>query len=535
MSSQPGRAPRPALDLRGAVDLSALARLSAPPATRPRGTARWPRRRPRGDGWRPVIAVTEATFAREVMERSATVPVVIDFWATWCEPCKQLSPALERLAAEFGGRFLLATVDVDENQQLAQAFGIQSIPTVVAVLKGRLLPLFAGALPESQVRQYISELLRVAEANGVTGQVQVADPVEPVDDEPVEEPLPPLHQAAYDAIETGDYDSAIAAYEQALRESPADELARVGLAQVRLLRRTVDVDVDAARAAAAANPDDVEARSSSRTSTCSAATSRTPSSASSTPSAAPPGRTGSVPAATSSSCSTSSATTIPACRPRVSRWPMPSSPRGKDADLLRSVPPKAERARPLTQSDTLQGVARIFVVGAGVVGTAVGRAFVEAGHHVTLVDIAPDRVETLRTEGLDAVGRLDLRGEPSSYIVLTLPTPATSQGYDLRAIAAGAADVGRAIGEAWADRRLAGRHSTRREARTDLVPEPVDSHPVHTVVVRSTVPPGDDDPARRPHRRRGVRHGGGRRLRARREPGVPARREPGGRRRAGPG
>jgi UDPglucose 6-dehydrogenase len=135
-------------------------------------------------------------------------------------------------------------------------------------------------------------------------------------------------------------------------------------------------------------------------------------------------------------------------------------------------------------------VARIFVVGAGVVGTAVGRAFVEAGHHVTLVDIAPDRVETLLVEGLDAVGRLDLRGEPSSYVVLTLPTPATPQGYDLRAIAAGASDVGRAIGEAWAHGRLAGRHSTRREARSERVPEPVDSHPVHTVVVRSTVPPG---------------------------------------------
>jgi putative thioredoxin len=262
MSNQPGRAARPALDLRGAVDLSALARRSAPPAGAPSdgadgagaaGTT------PDGTG-APVVAVTEATFARDVMERSNSVPVVIDFWATWCEPCKQLSPALERLAAEFGGRFLLATVDVDENQQLAQAFGVQSIPTVVAVLKGRVLPLFAGALPESQVRQYLTEVLRVAEANGVTGRVQVADAGEQVEAEPVEEPLPPLHQAAYDAIEAGDYDAAIEAYEQALRESPADDLARVGLAQVRLLRRTADVDVEQARAAAAANPEDVDAQ-----------------------------------------------------------------------------------------------------------------------------------------------------------------------------------------------------------------------------------------------------------------------------------
>jgi putative thioredoxin len=267
MSNQPGRAPRPALDLRGAVDLSALARRSGPPATPTSegaiGADHATDASAPTDGaasGAPVVAVTEATFAREVMERSATVPVVIDFWATWCEPCKQLSPALERLAAEFDGRFLLATVDVDSNQQLAQAFGIQSIPTVVAVLKGRLLPLFAGALPESQIRQYLTEVLRVAEANGVTGRVQVADAGEAVDDEPVEQPLPPLHQAAYDAIEAEDYDAAIDAYEQALRESPADDLARVGLAQVRLLRRTSDVDIDAARAAAAANPDDVDAQ-----------------------------------------------------------------------------------------------------------------------------------------------------------------------------------------------------------------------------------------------------------------------------------
>jgi putative thioredoxin len=257
MSNQPGRAPRPALDLRGAVDLSALARPATPPAAR---TEAGSDATPVGEGGAPVIAVTEATFAQEVMERSQTVPVVIDFWATWCEPCKQLSPALERLAAEFAGRFLLATVDVDENQQLAQAFGVQSIPTVVAVLKGRVLPLFAGALPESQVRQYLTEVIRVAEANGVTGRVQVSDAGQAPDAEPVEEPLPPLHQAAYDAIDAGEYDKAIAAYEQALRESPADELARVGLAQVRLLQRTSDADVSRARAAAAADPDDVDAQ-----------------------------------------------------------------------------------------------------------------------------------------------------------------------------------------------------------------------------------------------------------------------------------
>jgi putative thioredoxin len=225
MSNQPGRAPRPALDLRGAVDLSALARRSAPPAAPagPNGAA------PAGAasagaapggaasaaaGGAPVLAVTDATFVTEVVDRSQTVPVVLDFWATWCEPCKQLSPVLERLAEEFGGRFLLATVDVDANPQLGQAFQIQSIPTVFAVLKGQPIPLFQGAQPEAQVRAVLTELLRVAAANGVTGTVDVgADVADPEGDlDPAEEPLPPLHQAAYDAIETGDYAAAVSAY-----------------------------------------------------------------------------------------------------------------------------------------------------------------------------------------------------------------------------------------------------------------------------------------------------------------------------------
>jgi putative thioredoxin len=273
MSNQPGRRPVPprsrGLDLRGAVDLGALARPAA-------GAAAGAARPAGGNGAGPsgaagaaagpspfVRAVTDATFATDVIKVSETVPVVIDFWATWCGPCKQLSPVLESLADEFGGRFLLVTVDVDANQQLAGAFQVQGIPAVFAVVKGQPLPLFQGVQPEAQVRQLLTELLRVAEANGVSGVLPGGtDQPGELDEtaEPVEDLLPPLHQAAYDAIERDDLDAAIAAYEQALRENPADEEARLGLAQVQLMNRTRHADLAAARAAAAAAPQDVAAQ-----------------------------------------------------------------------------------------------------------------------------------------------------------------------------------------------------------------------------------------------------------------------------------
>ena len=242
--------------LRGAVDLSALRNRPAAPAPgEPTSGA------PEGAGAaRLVIDVTDAMFP-EVLELSKTVPVVVDLWAEWCGPCKQLSPVLERVVTEHAGRLVLAKVDVDANPQLAQAFRAQSIPMVVALVGGQAVPLFTGAVPEQQVREVFAQLLQLAAQNGVTGSVGAGEPDDADGEEAAAEPaLPPLHAEAFAAIESGDYVAAISAYERALAENPRDADARAGLAQVRLLSRIQDADLQAARAAAAAAPTDVDAQ-----------------------------------------------------------------------------------------------------------------------------------------------------------------------------------------------------------------------------------------------------------------------------------
>jgi len=232
------------MDLRGAVDLSSLATRAQRP-TAPGTTASGPAagqrppsdpaaggaapQAPEGEGPRVVVDVTDAEFGA-LVQLSAQVPVVVDLWATWCGPCKQLSPVLERLAEEYAGAFLLAKVDVDANQQIAAAFQVQSVPTVVAVLGGQPVPLFQGAYPEPQVRQVLDEMLKVAAQNGITGRVPSPDAAgAPAEGEPEQPPLPPLHAEA-----------------------------RTGLARVGVLRRTLGADPSAARAAADAPGADVE-------------------------------------------------------------------------------------------------------------------------------------------------------------------------------------------------------------------------------------------------------------------------------------
>ena len=125
-----------------------------------------------GQGGSPggnVMDVTEETFNVDVVERSRSVPVILDLWAEWCEPCKQLSPVLEKLAGEADGDWVLAKVDIDANPQLRAALQVQSIPMVMAVAGGQVVDGFLGAMPEAQVRQWLGQVMQVAGQLGLPG------------------------------------------------------------------------------------------------------------------------------------------------------------------------------------------------------------------------------------------------------------------------------------------------------------------------------------------------------------------------------
>ncbi|MFB7554277.1 tetratricopeptide repeat protein [Streptomyces brevispora] len=212
-----------------------------------------------------VFDVDEAGFESDVLQRSAEVPVVIDFWAEWCEPCKQLGPLLERLAQEYNGRFVLAKVDVDANQMLMQQFGIQGIPAVFAVVAGQALPLFQGAAPESQIRQTLDQLIQVGEERfGLTGIVVDPDAAPgAAAQEPAPVPAGPydaLLEAAAQALDANDFAGAVQAYKNVLSDEPANSEAKLGLAQAELLARVQKADPQQVRKDAAENPADVPAQ-----------------------------------------------------------------------------------------------------------------------------------------------------------------------------------------------------------------------------------------------------------------------------------
>ncbi|MDG9720839.1 tetratricopeptide repeat protein [Streptomyces sp. DH24] len=210
-----------------------------------------------------VIDVDESGFESDVLQRSTEVPVVIDFWAEWCQPCKQLSPVLERLAVEYNGRFLLAKIDVDANQMLMQQFGVQGIPAVFAVVAGQALPLFQGAAGEEQIRQTLDQLVQVAEQRfGLTGLVVDPD-AEPGEAQAPERPAGPHDaelEAAVRALDAGDLGGAVQAYKNVLAADPGNTEAQLGLAQAELLQRVQGLDPQRVRRDAADRPADAQAQ-----------------------------------------------------------------------------------------------------------------------------------------------------------------------------------------------------------------------------------------------------------------------------------
>ncbi|MFC5744066.1 tetratricopeptide repeat protein [Actinomadura rugatobispora] len=207
-----------------------------------------------------VVDVTDQTFNTEVVERSRTVPVLVDFWAEWCGPCKQLGPILEKLAGEAAGKWILAKVDIDANPALAQymqQMGVRGIPFVAAVVGGQLLPFLNGAAPEPQVRQAIDQLFEALRKEGILPEDGGPDAEEAQGAQPV---VDPVYAEAEQALQSGDLDAAKAAFEKILAKTPQDTEARRGLALVELSGRVGSLDAQAVLRKAEEQPGDAQAQ-----------------------------------------------------------------------------------------------------------------------------------------------------------------------------------------------------------------------------------------------------------------------------------
>ncbi len=257
MSSLP-----PLPNLRGAVDLTSLVQRAQAPAQTPSQGTTMPGQAPGpvAPGTRVpvpslVLDATDANFTA-ILDLSAQVPVIVELYASAAEPEAQIADVLTKVVLEFGGRLLLARVDITNNPQLVQAFKAQAVPTVAAVIGGQPLQLFEGVGSEEDIRGVLQQVIAAGEQNGIAGIAVASD--EPA--APVEKPLPPLHQEAFDAAERADYPAAIAAWQKALTQNPNDAEAQAGLAQISLLHRLQGKTLAQVRERAAAHPDDLDAQ-----------------------------------------------------------------------------------------------------------------------------------------------------------------------------------------------------------------------------------------------------------------------------------
>lgn len=246
----------------GAIDLSALKRPAAqPPAGgTPPGAAGVGGGVPGAGGSAYSVTVSEQNF-QQVVEASMTAPVLLVFYSRTRMPeSGQLADDLQALSGEFEGRFLAGLVDIDAAPQIAQAMQIPSIPLVVAVIDGRPVPLLQDALPIAELRTALTSVVQQFTAQGVTGRHQPRAGDAPAADGEDEPAIDPRYAPAQDALEAGDIDRAVSEYQKLVDANPADGEAVAGLAMARVLQRTQGVDLNEARAAAAAAPDDVDAQ-----------------------------------------------------------------------------------------------------------------------------------------------------------------------------------------------------------------------------------------------------------------------------------
>ncbi|EPR76852.1 Thioredoxin domain-containing protein [Leifsonia rubra CMS 76R] len=232
--------------MRGAVDLSSLVRQHNAPAVAPADAETQ-----RSGGF--ATNANDASFS-QVLELSNTVPVIVEFFGQGIEP------TLEPTIAAYAGKFALVTVDATSNPQLVQAFQVQQVPTVAAVVGGRPVQLFSGVMPENELKEVLDQVLQLAAQNNVTGTLPAGEASDEDPQEPEEVPLPPLHQEAFDAIAAGDFATAIAKYEAAIAQNPRDQDAVAGLAQVSLLARLENTTAEAVHSAAAQDLTDVGAQ-----------------------------------------------------------------------------------------------------------------------------------------------------------------------------------------------------------------------------------------------------------------------------------